>query len=60
MTRYAITSDIHNRLGRLQAVLHDAHHQGMNKFVDLDDTGRDPCYDRLRSTGAQAIFGNHK
>jgi diadenosine tetraphosphatase ApaH/serine/threonine PP2A family protein phosphatase len=60
VTRYAITSDIHNRLDRLQAVLRDAHHQGAKRFIDLGDTGRDPCYDLLRSTGARAVFGNYE
>ena len=60
MTRYAITSDIHNRLGRLQAVLQDARYHRASKFVDLGDTGQDPCYDLLRSTGARAVFGNYE
>jgi predicted phosphodiesterase len=60
MTRYAITSDTHGRLGRLQAVLADARRHKVTAFIDLGDVGGDPCYDTLRQAGARAVFGNYE
>jgi predicted phosphodiesterase len=60
MTRYAITSDVHRRLGRLQAILADARRRQVTAFVDLGDVGSDPCYDALRHAGAHAVFGNYE
>jgi diadenosine tetraphosphatase ApaH/serine/threonine PP2A family protein phosphatase len=57
---YAITADVHGRLGRLHAVLRDARDRGATAFVDLGDVGTDSCYSLLRKVQAQAVFGNYE
>jgi diadenosine tetraphosphatase ApaH/serine/threonine PP2A family protein phosphatase len=58
--RYAITADVHGRVGRLHAVLRDARRRGATAFIDLGDVGTDACYDLLREVHAQAVFGNYE
>lgn len=60
MPRYAITADVHGRVGRLHAVLRDAERRGATAFIDLGDVGTDSCYDLLRQMGAQGVFGNYE
>jgi hypothetical protein len=52
--RYAILSDIHGRLRKLQAALTDARARGAQQIVSLGDVGGEDCLDLLRRAGATA------
>ncbi|MDY7040520.1 MAG: metallophosphoesterase family protein [Chloroflexota bacterium] len=56
--RYAILSDIHGKLGPLEAALADAQQLGAETFISLGDVGSDACFDLLRSVEAIGVFGN--
>jgi predicted phosphodiesterase len=58
--RYAILSDIHGRLRKLQAALTDARARGAQQIVSLGDVGGEDCLDLLRRAGATAVFGNYE
>lgn len=60
MMRYAIFSDVHDRRGKLQAVLADAWSRGADRFVSLGDVGGDDCVALLREVDALVVFGNYE
>jgi predicted phosphodiesterase len=58
--RYAILSDVHGRLEKLEAVLGDARERGAEQLVSLGDVGGDDCLSLLRHAGALAVLGNYE
>lgn len=58
--RYAILSDVHSRIEKLEATLADAQARGAERIVSLGDVGDDDCVALLRQAGAQAVFGNYE
>jgi predicted phosphodiesterase len=58
--RYAILSDVHGRLEKLETVLGDARERGAEQIVSLGDVGGDDCLSLLRQAGALAVFGNYE
>lgn len=58
--RYAIISDVHGRLEKLEAVLADAQERGAEQIVCLGDVGGDDCLARLRQAEALAVLGNYE
>jgi predicted phosphodiesterase len=58
--RYAILSDVHDRLKKLDAVLADAQERGAEQIVSLGDVGGDDCLALLRQVGALAVLGNYE
>lgn len=58
--RYAILSDVHGRLEKLEAALADAQERGAEQIVSLGDVGGDDCLALLGQAGASAVFGNYE
>ncbi len=58
--RYAILSDVHGRLHKLEAVLGDAQEREAEQIVSLGDVGDDDCLALLRQAGALTVFGNYE
>lgn len=62
--RYAIISDIHSNIEALDAVIEDAHAQGVTDFVCLGDVvgynaAPRECIQRIRELGCKVVKGNH-
>jgi diadenosine tetraphosphatase ApaH/serine/threonine PP2A family protein phosphatase len=64
LKKYAILGDIHANLEALQAVIHDAHAQGVSDFActgDIVGYNADPkaCLKLVRSLKCEVVQGNH-
>jgi predicted phosphodiesterase len=56
--RYAVLSDIHGQLEKLQGVLADARSRGAEQILCLGDVVGDDCVTLIHQAGALAVLGN--